>query len=72
MVLGHLQRCGVPSSFDRILATVFAIKALDLIGEECYNRLVIWQNGSVESKSLEQIMPMIKWCHQEKKLVLLL
>ncbi|WP_330203790.1 ATP-dependent 6-phosphofructokinase [Cyanobacterium sp. Dongsha4] len=65
-ILGHLQRCGVPSSFDRILATVFAIKALDLIGEECYNRLVIWQNGNVESKSLEQIMPMIKWCHQEK------
>lgn len=64
-ILGHLQRCGVPTSFDRILATVFAIKALDLIGEECYNRLVIWQNGTVESKSLEQIMPMIKWCHQE-------
>ncbi len=64
-VLGHLQRCGVPSSFDRILATVFAIKALDLIADECYNRLVIWQNGSVDSKSLEQIMPLIKWCHQE-------
>lgn len=64
-VLGHLQRCGVPSSFDRILATVFGIKALDLIEQECYNRLVVWQNGSVESKSLEQIMPMIKWCHQE-------
>lgn len=65
-ILGHLQRCGVPSSFDRILATVFGIKALDLIGQECYNRLVIWENGTVESKSLEQIMPMIKWCHQEK------
>lgn len=64
-ILGHLQRCGVPSSFDRILATVFAIKALDLIAEERYNRLVVWQNGAVESKSLEQIMPMIKWCHQE-------
>ncbi|NCO73736.1 MAG: 6-phosphofructokinase [Cyanobacteria bacterium] len=64
-VLGHLQRCGVPSSFDRILATVFGIKALHLIEEERYNRLVIWQNGCVESKSLEQIMPMIKWCHQE-------
>ena len=64
-VLGHLQRCGVPSSFDRILATVFAIKALDLIADECYNRLVIWQNGAVQSKSLEQIMPLIKWCHQE-------
>jgi 6-phosphofructokinase 1 len=65
-ILGHLQRCGAPSSFDRILATVFGIKALHLIEEERYNRLVIWQNGSVESKSLEQIMPMIKWCHQEK------
>ena len=64
-VLGHLQRCGVPTSFDRILATTFGIKALDLIGEERYNRLVVWQNGCVESKSLEQIMPMIKWCHQE-------
>ncbi len=64
-VLGHLQRCGVPSSFDRILATVFGIKALDLIEEERFNRLVIWQNGAVESKSLEQIMPLIKWCHQE-------
>lgn len=64
-VLGHLQRCGVPSSFDRILATVFGIKAVDLIEEERFNRLVIWQNGAVESKSLEQIMPLIKWCHQE-------
>jgi len=65
-ILGHLQRCGVPSSFDRILATLFGIKALQLIEEERYNRLVIWQNGNVESKSLEQIMPLIKWCHQEK------
>jgi 6-phosphofructokinase 1 len=64
-VLGHLQRCGVPSSFDRILATVFGIKAVNLIEEERFNRLVIWQNGAVESKSLEQIMPLIKWCHQE-------
>jgi 6-phosphofructokinase 1 len=63
--LGHLQRCGVPSSFDRILATVFGIKAVHLIEEERYNRLVIWENGTVSSKSLDQIMPLIKWCHQE-------
>ena len=64
-ILGHLQRCGVPSTFDRLLATAFAIKALDLIADECYNRLVVWQNGTVSSKCLEQIMPLIKWCHQE-------
>lgn len=65
-ILGHLQRCGVPSSFDRILATVFGIKAVHLIEEERYNRLVIWENGAVSSKSLDQVMPLIKWCHQEK------
>jgi 6-phosphofructokinase 1 len=64
-ILGHLQRCGAPTSFDRILATVFGIKAVELIQEERYNRLVVWENGAVESKSLDQIMPLIKWCHQE-------
>ena len=64
-ILGHLQRCGVPTAFDRILATVFGIRAVELIEEERYNRLVVWQNGAVESKSLDQIMPLIKWCHQE-------
>lgn len=66
-VLGHLQRCGVPSSFDRLLATVFGIKAVNLIEEERFNRLIIWENGNVESKSLEQIMPLIKWCHENDK-----
>lgn len=66
-VLGHLQRCGVPSSFDRILATVFGIQAVQLIEEDSYNRLVIWKNGTVNSISLDQVMPSIKWCHQEKR-----
>ena len=66
-VLGHLQRSRIPSSFDRILATVFGIKAVHLIEQERYNQLVIWENGKVDSKSLEKVMPMIKWCHQEKR-----
>jgi 6-phosphofructokinase 1 len=64
-VLGHLQRCGAPTSFDRILATVFGIKAVNLIEQERFNRLVVWQNGNVDSKNLDQVMPLIKWCHQE-------
>lgn len=63
--LGHLQRCGIPSSFDRILATVFGIKAVNLIEQGQYNRLVIWENGAVNSKSLENVIPLIKWCHQQ-------
>jgi 6-phosphofructokinase 1 len=63
-ILGHLQRCGTPTSFDRILATVFGIKAVNLIEQERFNRIVIWENGDVQSKSLDKIIPLIKWCHK--------
>lgn len=66
-VLGHLQRSRIPSSFDRLLATMCGIKAVTLIEQERYNQLVVWQNGKVDSKSLDKVMPMIKWCHQEKQ-----
>ena len=31
MVLGHLQRGGAPTSFDRVLATRFGGKAVELV-----------------------------------------
>ncbi len=65
--LGHLQRSGIPSSNDRLLATLFGIKAVTLIEQEQFNHLVILENGKVESKSLDKVMPMIKWCHQEDR-----
>jgi 6-phosphofructokinase 1 len=64
-VLGHLQRSGTPSSFDRLLATAFGIKAVSLIEDNSYSQLVVWQNGEVETKSLEEVIPMIKNCHQQ-------
>jgi ATP-dependent phosphofructokinase / diphosphate-dependent phosphofructokinase len=67
MNLGHLQRSGIPSSYDRLLATLFGIKAVTLIEQEQYNHLVVLENGKVESKSLDKVMPMIKWCHQENR-----
>jgi 6-phosphofructokinase 1 len=64
MVLGHIQRSGTPSSFDHLLAATFAKKAVDLIAEENYNQLVVWQNGEVESQPLEQVIAYIKKRHQ--------
>jgi ATP-dependent phosphofructokinase / diphosphate-dependent phosphofructokinase len=34
--LGHIQRGGNPTGFDRVLATRFGIKALDLVHEEAW------------------------------------
>lgn len=54
-VLGHVQRGGVPSAFDRLLATAFGKAAVDLIAEERYGRMVAWQNGEVVSVSLDDV-----------------
>jgi 6-phosphofructokinase len=40
VVLGHLQRGGTPTHFDRILATKLGFKAVDMIVEEKYGFMV--------------------------------
>ncbi len=64
-VLGHIQRSGTPSSFDRLLAISFGKKAIDLIQNEQFNRLVIWQSGRVSAKPLDELIPIVRTCHQE-------
>lgn len=64
-VLGHIQRSGTPSSVDRLLATSFGAKAVDLIAEGKSNQLVIWESGRVQSVSLEEVIPIIHQCHQK-------
>lgn len=43
-VLGHLQRGGAPSALDRILATRFGVKAVQLIEEKKFGTMVSYQN----------------------------
>jgi ATP-dependent phosphofructokinase / diphosphate-dependent phosphofructokinase len=40
VVLGHLQRGGAPTAFDRVLATRFGGKAVELIKRGDYGRMV--------------------------------
>jgi 6-phosphofructokinase 1 len=39
-VLGHLQRGGAPTSFDRLLCTRFGARAVQIIAEEKYGHMV--------------------------------
>lgn len=48
-VLGHTQRGGMSSPLDRILASAFGVAAVDLIAQEKYDRMVTWQDRSVQS-----------------------
>jgi phosphofructokinase-like protein len=56
-VLGHLQRGGSPSPFDRILATRYgeAAARLALAGE--FGKMVSLKNGEITSLSFEEIPP---------------
>lgn len=47
MILGHLQRGGSPIAFDRILATQFGVKAVELVLEEKYGHMVAYQHPNV-------------------------
>ncbi len=53
-VLGHVQRGGGPTAFDRILATLFGVKAFDLVMEGNFGRMVALKNNQVTSVTLEE------------------
>ena len=48
-VLGHLQRGGSPSPFDRLLATRFGAEAVDLVAQGGFGRMVAYHGPHVES-----------------------
>ncbi|MCH7635386.1 MAG: ATP-dependent 6-phosphofructokinase, partial [Proteobacteria bacterium] len=51
--LGHVQRGGVPSATDRILGSAFGVRAVDLVAEGRFGRMVVWQNRRVVDVPIE-------------------
>jgi 6-phosphofructokinase 1 len=47
-VLGHIQRGGSPTPFDRILATRFGVLATDLVAEKKFGQMVCLRGQNVE------------------------
>ena len=46
-ILGHIQRGGTPTAFDRVLATRFGIAAIDAVEESDYGKMVALQGTKV-------------------------
>jgi len=55
-VLGHIQRGGIPSALDRLLATAFGKAAVDLVAQGKYNQMVSWQDGRVVPVSISDVV----------------
>jgi len=46
-VLGHVQRGGTPSSYDRVIATWFGVAAADLVGDAAFGQMVTLRGAEV-------------------------
>ena len=53
-VLGHIQRGGTPVAFDRILATLFGVKAFELVLERGFGKMVSYLNNEITSVTLKE------------------
>jgi len=56
VVLGHLQRGGAPTSFDRILATRFGARAVELILEGQFGSMVAFHPPDIVAVPLERVV----------------
>lgn len=54
-VLGHLQRGGTPSARDRLLASSFGVRAVELVAERQFGRMVAWRDRGVIDVPLSEV-----------------
>jgi ATP-dependent phosphofructokinase / diphosphate-dependent phosphofructokinase len=52
-ILGHVQRGGTPTAFDRVLATRFGIAAIDAVHDGDWGKMVALQAGRIVRVPLE-------------------
>jgi 6-phosphofructokinase 1 len=55
VILGHTQRGGTPTPFDRNLATVYGSYAAAMVADGHFGRMVALQNNSLTSIALEEV-----------------
>jgi 6-phosphofructokinase 1 len=60
VVLGHLQRGGTPTAFDRMLASCYGSAAVRAIANERFGQMVAWSANQIVTVSLENCVKAIK------------
>ena len=58
--LGHVQRGGTPTAFDRVLATRFGVAAIDAVHDEAWGTMVALQAGHVVRVPLSEAVGELK------------
>jgi len=68
-VLGHLQRGGDPTPFDRVLATRFGHRAAQLVIEGASGRMVTLQHGEIGSVAMSDVAHVQRTVPQDHDLI---
>ncbi|MCC9620083.1 ATP-dependent 6-phosphofructokinase [Thalassospira sp. MA62] len=55
-VLGHVQRGGIPSPRDRVIASAFGVHAVDLIAQQKFDRIVAWSRRKVVDVPIKDVI----------------
>ena len=55
LLLGHLQRGGAPTSADRLLASRFGVRAMELVAERQFGTVVTLRPPEVSTVALERV-----------------
>jgi 6-phosphofructokinase 1 len=53
-VLGHIQRGGTPTAYDRIIGTRFGVKAVQLVSDRKFGEMVSLQGNKMRSVKIEE------------------
>jgi len=69
-VLGHLQRGGSPTPFDRALCSMFGAMAVELIAEGQFGKMVAFVGPSIGAVDLGEAVGRLKTVPPDGKLVL--
>ena len=59
-MLGHLQRGGSPTNFDRALCSVFGAEAVELIAAGKYGHMVAFQGSHVGAVKITEAVGRLK------------
>jgi phosphofructokinase-like protein len=59
-ILGHIQRGGTPTAFDRVLATRFGIAAIDAVHDGAFGSMVALQAGQIVRVPIDEAVGTLK------------
>ena len=65
VVLGHIQRGGSPTAFDRVLGTRFGIAAIDLVHKKDWGKMVALHGNKIVAVPLEKAVAKLKTVDKE-------